>query len=331
MATTQLTDVYTPVAFDRAVLLETNTKNAIWQSPLVDRNSYAELVGSEAAKTFELPFDNDLGNEEPNIGNDNPNDKSQPNKVTSGKLTVAKNFHNNSWSEMDLAAQLHYGQEPLQRVAQRVGEYINRDYQRYLVHSLTGVIDENTTNDGGDMVIDISNDTSPKDAGIKDVIDAMGTMGDNLSEFSVIIMHSALYTQAKKNDLIQQVPDSQEGMPIETFAGLQVIVDDGVHVDSSGTNVSYDTYLAGPGLFQFAYFAPNVPSEVEREAASGNGAGQATLFQRWHFVLTPVGHSFDNSGIAGESPSYAELASEAQWTREWERQDIPFAALRSNG
>lgn len=337
MATTRLTDVYTPTAFDRAVLLMTTTKNELWRSGLVVPNDFASLVGADAAKTFELPYDNDLGNEEPNIGSDDPTDTITAKKVDGDKMTVIKHFHNQAWSEADLAAQLHHGQDPLDRVVNRVGAYINRDYQRVIVNALTGILADNIANDSQDMINDISNDsvdaiTDAERLSIEAAIDAIGTMGDKLDVFSDIFMHSVVYTKAKKNNLIDTIPDSEQGGEIEMFANkLRVHVDDGVNTIAGTNRVKYDTYITGPGLFQYAPFTPRTPSEVDRAPGQGGGEGVETLYQRWHFMLHPVGFDFVATGITGQSPTYAELAAAAQWDRKWDRKLIPFATLRTNG
>lgn len=337
MATTRLSDVYTPTAFDRAIQLITTTKNELWQSGLVRPNDFAAMIGAEAAKTFELPYDDDLGDEEPNIGSDDPNDTITPKKVSGDKMTVIKHFHNQAWSEADLAAQLHHGTDPLDRVANRVGAYINRDYQRVVVKALSGVLADNIANDSSDMINDISNDESTavgaaERVSIEAAIDAIATIGDKLDLFSDIFMHSVVYHQAKKNDLIDTIPDSEQGGEIEVFASkLRVHVDDGVNTITGSNRVKYDTYITGPGLFQFAGFEPRTPSEVDREPGQGGGEGVESLYQRWHFMLHPVGMDFVPDSISGESPTYAELAAAGQWDRKWDRKLIPFAALRTNG
>lgn len=336
MATTRLTDVYTPTAFDMAVQLMTTTKNELWQSGLVVPNDFASLVGADAASTFHLPYDNDLGNEEPNIGSDDPGDTITAKKTDGDKMIVIKNFHNQAWSEADLAAQLHHGEDPLDKVANRVGAYVNRDYQRVIVKSLTGILADNIANDGNDMIEDISNDSSDavsaaEKVSIEAAIDAIATSGDKLDMFTDIFMHSVVYHQAKKNNLIDTVPDAEQGRDIERFANLRVHVDDGVNTITGSNRTKYDTYLTGPGLFQYAPFEPRTPSEIDREPGQGGGEGVETLYYRWHFMLHPVGFDFVAGGISGQSPTYSELAAAAQWDRKWDRKLIPFAALRTNG
>jgi hypothetical protein len=76
------------------------------------------------------------------------------------------------------------------------------------------------------MVNDISGASgTAADFSAEAVIDAAATLGDRLEDVKAIAMHSAIYTEALKNDLIEFIPQSQ-GLPIKTFRGMAAIMDD---------------------------------------------------------------------------------------------------------
>lgn len=83
----------------------------------------------------------------------------------------------------------------------------------------------------------------------------------------------------------------------------------------------------GAGAIGYAEGTPKVPSEIEREALK-NG-GEEYLVTRRHFVLHPRGVKWDPvSGVpAKDTPSNAELAAKANWTRVYESKNIRIVRL----
>jgi hypothetical protein len=164
------------------------------------------------------------------------------------------------------------------------------------------------------MVKDISGASgTAADFSAEAVIDTAATLGDRLEDMKAIAMHSAIYTEALKNDLIQFIPQSQ-GLPIKTFRGLAVILDDNL----SPTAGVYTTILMGPGAVGFAVAPPRTGygTELFRIPGAGNGGGQSVLHTRWNMAMHPLGFAWsDGTGggaIAGDSPSLADLAA-ALW------------------
>ena len=75
---------------------------------------------------------------------------------------------------------------------------------------------------------------------------------------------------------------------------------------------------------------PEFAFERERNPLAGNGGGQTTIVTRRHLLLHPRGIKFTKSSMAGKSPTYAELATTANWDRVFERKKIRLAALEVN-
>jgi hypothetical protein len=139
-------------------------------------------------------------------------------------------------------------------------------------------------------------------------------------------MHSYVYGQLSKQDLIEFIPNSQ-GVPFKTFRGMAVVIDDGLALADS----AYLTALFGKGAVAYALAEPRVApgTEVYNLPAAGNGGGQVTLHSRINLAVTLLGWSWtDSSGetaLAGESPTQAELAVAAHWSRVTARKASPIA------
>ena len=333
MAVTQISDVVVPAEFTAYQIEKSMVSTALYQSGVLVKNGAIADALAVGSNNFSVPFwrDDVAGNAEALISNDDPTVLSTPQKITSGRQIVRKSFLNQSWSEMSLAAELA-GDDPIVALQERVSAYWDRQWEKRLIASLLGVLASNVANNASDMVNDISGASgaaAPFSAGA--VIDTAGTLGDALDSVKAIAMHSAIYTEALKNDLIEFIPQSA-GLPIKTFRGMAVIIDDNL-TPASGV---YTTVLLGPGAVGFGASAPNTGygTEIFRAPASGNGGGQTTLYSRMNVGIHPLGFAWsDGSGgsaIAGDSPTLAELAAAAHWSRvATSRKSVPLAFLVS--
>jgi hypothetical protein len=71
-------------------------------------------------------------------------------------------------------------------------------------------------------------------------------------------------------------------------------------------------------------------TELYRYPSAGNGGGQSVLHSRFNIGIHPLGFAFTSTTVAGESPSIAELALPANWTRAVsQRKSVPLAFLIS--
>lgn len=324
MSTVRLSDIVEPVNFTKYITANTMESTRLVQSGIATKNNVIEEQLRAGAHSFTVPFWRDLGNEEANITNDNPDDHSTPNKLNAGKQLVRKSFLHNSWSAMNLASEIA-GSSAADRIKERITEYWNRQMQRRLIASLNGILADNLLNNDGDMVLDVSDGTgnaSKFNAGT--VIDACGTLGDEMSAIVAVAVHSDVYRTALKNDLIETIPDSKGGF-IQTFRGLGVIVDDGLPVKDG----AYTSVLFGQGAIGYGTAAPTHSDaiEVENIPSAGKGGGQQVLHSRLNVAIHPAGFSWKEAEVAGESPVIAELAKAENWTRVLERKAVQLAFL----
>ena len=325
MATTQLSDVIVPAEFSAYIAENSTEKNALVQSGVMARNAEIELQLKAGADAFTVPYWKDLSNDEANITNDDPTTEATPVKLTSGKQIVRKAFLHKSWSAMNLASEMA-GSDALAHIQTRVTEYWNRQMQRRLIASLNGILAQNVTGNAGDMLLDISGgsgDAAKFNA--KSVIQACATLGDSMRDVLAIGMHSATYSKALQDDLIQTLPDSQGGF-IQTFRGLALVIDDLLPVDTG----VYTTVLFGPGAVGYGMTDPRVAAgtEIENKPGAGNGGGMQILHSRVNLALHPLGYRWLETDVDGESPTLAELADATNWQRVADRKHVPLAFLK---
>jgi len=342
MATVRLTDIIDVTVFNDLPAVNGPEKTAFYDSGVAIRNALLDQIASASGKVAELPFWNDLdASTEPNLSSDDPASSAVPQKITQGEQIARKAFLNEGWSETDLAAELVMGPRAMEHVRSRVDTYWRRQWQRRLVAAVNGIIADNVANDSSDMVNDISGATNG-DVGAATKFTRAGftgsafTAGDHFDDFSAFAVHSVVYKTMVDNDDVDFIPDSEGRLTIPTFMGRRLIVDDGMPFTAAGGSGASDTapfytsVLFGPGAFGWGEGSPEIPTEIEREAAQGDGAGVETLWTRKTWLLHPFG--FQQTGTpTGNSFSLAELATAAVWDRVVDRKNIPMAFLITNG
>lgn len=333
MAVTQIADVIVPQEFTEYLIENSVVSTALYQSGVLAKNGVIADQLQAGADSFTVPFwkDDVAGNADPDITSDDPNTLSTPQKISAGRQIVRKSYLHQSWAEMSLASELS-GDNPIEALQGRVLAYWDRTWERRLIASLLGVLASNVANNSADMVNDISGVSgTAANFSAAAVIDTASTLGDALDSVKAIAMHSHIYTEALKNDLIEFIPQSQ-GLPIKTFRGMAVLIDDNL-TPNAGV---YTTILMGPGAVGFAASEPRTGygTEIFRVPAAGNGGGQTVLHSRMNVGIHPLGFAWsDGSGgsaLAGDSPTLAELAVAAHWSRvATSRKSIPLAFLVS--
>ena len=216
-------------------------------------------------------------------------------------------------------------------VVDQLAGYRTRALQRAVVATWNGVIKDNADADDGDYTYDISGDAYPDDGSTElsaaAVINAMQTLGDAKETLSLICVHSVVHARMQQNNLIDFIPDARGEIMFESFLGKRLIMDDGMpHRDGV-----YDTWLFGAGATLLGMGAPKVPMEIERYAAAGNGGGMETLWDRWEWVIHPVGHAYvgtEPNGGPSNGDGANHLNNAGSWDRVYaQRKQIPFARL----
>ena len=336
MANVLLSDIIDVNVFQDIPAVNSVEQTAFFESGLVTQNGLLNSLAAAAGKTAELPFWNDLADDEVNYSTDATTDVAAPKKTTQGEQISRKIFLNQGWSTSDLASELVMGSDAMSHIRSRVDAYFTRQWQRKLIAAVNGVYADNVANDSSDMVNDVALEagdsaTAANLIGVDSFVDVLGTAGDMMNDFTAIAVHSAVYRQMIKNNDIDFVADSTQTTQIPTFMGRRIIVDDSMPVVAGGTSGSkYTSVVFGAGAFGYGEASPMVPVEVEREAAQGNGGGIETLWVRKTWLLHPFG--FQHTGTpSGVSFTNTELAAATSWDRVVARKNVPMAFLVTNG
>jgi hypothetical protein len=289
-------------------------------------------------RTINMPFFKDLTDSGSDVGSDDPDDYSIPEKIATGRDQAVRQVRTKSWSAARLVASLA-GADPMRAIANLVGDWWLRNFQDILIASLHGVYLDNVANDAGDMVRNIGTDTNSTPGAAElisadAVLDAKQTMGDAAEDLAVIIMHSVVYTRLQKQNLIDFIPDARGEIQFPTYLGYRVVVSDKVKTVAGTYRTYYFTYLIGRDAIGFEEqpLAESPTVEIHREPLQGGGVGVDVLITRRQYVLHPLGFAWTDQYCAGLFPSNTELALAANWNRVIsERKQSAIAFLVTNG
>ncbi|MFY9380442.1 MAG: major capsid protein, partial [Acutalibacteraceae bacterium] len=316
---TRIAQVIVPEVFNPYVVQRTMELSALVQSGIVENNAEFDRLASQGARTVNMPFWNDLTGPDELLDDQNP--------LTPGLIQAAQDEavilrRGRAWGVNDLAANLA-GDDPMRAIGDLVAAYWARRLQAILLAKLTGVFGAATM---AGNVLDITNAAgNAANISAATFVDAAQRLGDAKEAITGVLMHSATEASLAKQDLIAFEKPSGGSVEVKTFLGKRVIVDDGCPVDA--VNANYTTYLFGPGAIALGNGNPVgfVPTEVARDAL----AGEDFLVNRKTMILHPRGVRWTpGAGVpAGVSPSNAELAAGANWTRVYEAKAIRMVAF----
>ena len=264
-----------------------------------------------------------------------------PVEVSSKKQTGMAFRRMAAWKDQDFTRELT-GADPLGDVARKVAYYQQKNNQKDLLSIIDGVLSVDAMSS---HVKDItaskgSSSTATPKAENRLSADtfldaAQEALGDNFDDLTMVAMHSRVYTNLMKLQLVNNIgttPDAysrgvQFGLLLNKYL---VMVDDSLTTGTKDGAATYTTYLLGEGSIATAR---NVridrPNYVNYDPESKGGVNK--LYTKWGMAMHPLGMSLDVSKIAKNSPTRVELGTKANWTKVWDAKNIKLAKIVSNG
>lgn len=329
MAITKIADVIVPELFNPYVINRTMELCALVQSGIIVNSPEFDKLASEAARTHNMPFFEDLtGDSEPTL----EDVKMTPAKIGSNKDVSTTLLRQKMWSSTNLAASLA-GSDPMKAIGDLTASYWARDMQKELIALLAGIFGTYTP-DGGtattpmkDHILDITKQSSAaaKNISAAAFIDACQLMGDAQGLLTDVVMHSATKAYLKKNNLIQTERDSTD-VEFDRYQGRRVTVDDGCPVDKDGT---YTTYLFSQGAIALGNGNPvgHVDTEFDRDKQTGGGIDY--LINRKAYILHMRGVAYTGKTRANvETPTREELQLAENWNPVYEPKQLRVVAFK---
>lgn len=307
-------------------------KNILNSGLLVGSADLKTIINSASAGfSFKLPFVNEPTYTESNVMDDsNTTVPVEDFKWEEQKAVLG--LYSKSYKYANIVTAVGRDTDPAKIIRDIVGNYWAKDIQRRAIASLSSIATIAST-----LQLNIADDSiSGNDVLLSavHVLDAIAKQGDNQDKFSFIFLHSKVYTDLRKQDLITDVIPSQNPSlkPIPFFGQYRVIVNDLMPVIQGTNKTKYLSVISQAGLF--AYEDKNLGSdmpliELYRDPRAGNGAGTTQVIARKGFTIHPLGWSYTQPNTS-LSPMISDLNTVANWSKVFEDKKQKFVSIITN-
>lgn len=317
MAETKLTNIIVPEVYEAYFNENFVPRSRFFRSGVIERSGEIDTKLAGGGSTFEVPFVKAVS-ATPDIPVETGNQT--VNNATTGQETIRRQMRTIAFGS-NAIANIFSGTRPLDKNLQQLTDVWVNDYDKIAIYTMQGLINDNLTNDSGDLVLDVSDEASPyiTDSRIIQTSAKHGENGimrsDNLGgSFEAIVMHSNVYNYLVDQDAITFVAISGQLRPLDFYRGMQVIVDDNCIRQAESGGYAYTTILLKPGALQVGYSSAGYET-LSYNRVEDRGMGVDEAFSRSVFALHSPGFAWVGASMAGLSPTNNELAKGANWNR----------------
>lgn len=330
MAATKVADIIVPEVFQPYVINRTAELSALYQSGIIVADPEITQLAQNGGVTAHMPFFTDLTGADEVLAD---NAALTPTNIGTAQDICALHNRGKAWGSNQLAKWLS-GADPMRAIGDLVAAYWARRGQATLISSLKGVFAAASMS--GNLHSVASESVAGQNASTtffnaSTFIDALGKLGDAERLLTAVAMHSVVYRNLKKLNLIEFIKDSQADEAIPFYQGKRVIVDDGMPTRAGTTDGTvYRSYLFGAGAVGSgrALLDSNEAVETDRDSL----AGEDYLINRTRFIMHPRGVKWVGTPAAnGKSPANSDLETGTNWTRVYENKQIRMVAFDTNG
>jgi len=330
MAKVKIEDIFQAELWTNDILNESPELKNILDSGLFRTNADLQNVvnSTNAGSRFELPYIDEPDYVEPE-GMDDSDDEITTDKISWSNQFAVLGMYARAFGYMNIVEQINRDKDPAKVLRDILGNYWARDLQNRIITSISGI-----ANKAGDaLTLDVADDSSDGDDVLLDsniIIDGVNLQGDNQDKFGFMFIHSKVYSDLKKQQLIEFIQPAEVGAkPIPYYGGYRVIVNDKMPVIDGDNKKKYTTLIAQMGIFAYAdKTLTDMPLlEVYRDPLKGKGAGATTLISRRGFVLHPVGWSWLKSGM---NPTLSDLGNKDNWSMKFKAKQQKFVRIITN-
>ncbi len=329
MSETRLTNAQIDLEVFNAYSIEPSIyRSRFYNSGAMSLNSQMSGMLSGNGESYSLPFWKDTAGTTGDIPVEGTDQT--VNNLTSAKQTFRKQVRTKAWGSNDLV-DVFAGSNPVDFAKAKVMPYWGQAFDQIAIKSIIGVLADNAASDSGDLINDISGETGAA-AYFSDnaIIDAQALLGENgvigssdTRDFAAILVHPKTYAYMRKLDLIDFEAVSGQTRPIPYYMGMDVIVDRNAPLATA----DYSSILLKPGALQFGLSSAGyIPTEMNRKPLDGFGVDE--IITRRTFAVHPVGFASLEAGVAGITPTDAELIAAAGWNRVFNAENCPFVSVR---
>lgn len=303
---TKVADVIEPSVFVPYMIQQTTEKNAFLASGIATPDE--NIVLDRGGRTVNLPFWKDLSGEAELLSD---SAALSVNKIDAFGDVAAIHARGVAYGFNNIAKFLS-GDDPMKVIADKLSLRWAHDFETVMTKTLAGVFGVAGM---ADSILDQSE--AVLDSNI--MTDAMFLLGDNFEKITAIAMHSKVLAKLQNLELVETVKPSESTVPIHTYAGRRIIVDDRL----APTAGVYPVYFFGSGAFAFNENAEASTVKSDEDILEDT----VVVASRRIFTMHPRGVKWVGTA-AGLTPSDTELATAANWSLVEDRKNVALALLK---
>lgn len=303
---TKVADVIEPEVFVPYMIQKTTEKNAFLASGIA--TSDENIVLDRGGRTVNLPFWKDLSGEAELLSD---SAALSVNKIDAFGDVAAIHARGVAYGFNNIAKFLS-GDDPMKVIADKLSGKWAHDFETVMTKTLTGIFG----------VAGMADSILDKSEAVLDsyiMTDAMFLLGDNFEKITAIAMHSKVLAKLQNLELVETVKPSESTVPIHTYAGRRIIVDDRLAPETG----VYPVYFFGSGAFAFNENAKASTIKSDEDILEDT----VVVASRRIFTMHPRGVKWVGTA-AGLTPSDAELATAANWSLVEDRKNVALALLK---
>ena len=317
--------------FDEEVFTGMMQEKDYWKSPIIvsgivqQDSSIMDLIGEKgnvATIPIYKPLDANESGMEP-LNNDGLTNNT-PVEISGDKQTCMLIQRMKAFKAKDFTKELT-GADPLTLIRNKIAGYYAQVWESELMNIAKAVLG---VADLSGHVLDLATESKEIEAGT--IYDAeQAALGDMAEGLGLIVMHSAIYTQYKKMNMVEFDKYTVNGVikqeiTLPTIAGKHVLVTDNYTKNDS----TYLTYLFGEGAF-LSCDKTNYENQYTTDYDPETSAGIEKFYTKQGKVLHPNGLSLAVDNIAKESPTKAELGTVANWSLKYNAKNVKMGLIKS--
>lgn len=317
--------------FDEEVFTGMMQEADYWKTPIIasgivqQDSSIMDLIGEKgnvATIPIYKPLDANESGMEP-LNNDGLTNNT-PVEISGDKQTCMLIQRMKAFKAKDFTKELT-GADPMTLIRNKIAGYYAQVWEIELMNIAAAVLGVSSLSG---HVLDLATESKEIEAGT--IYDAeQAALGDMAEGLGLIVMHSAIYTQYKKMNMVEFDKYTVNGVikqeiTLPTIAGKHVLVTDNYTKNDS----TYLTYLFGEGAF-LSCDKTNYENQYTTDYDPETSAGIEKFYTKQGKVLHPNGLSLAVDNIAKESPTKAELGTVANWSLKYNAKNVKMGLIKS--
>lgn len=317
--------------FDEEVFTGMMQEADYWRTPIIasgivqQDSSIMNLIG-EQGNVATIPIYKPLNANESGmeaLNNDGMTDNT-PVEISGDKQTCMLIQRMKAFKAKDFTKELT-GADPMTLIRNKIVGYYAQVWEIELMNIAAAVL---SVSGLSNHVLDLATESKSIEAGT--IYDAeQAALGDMAEGLGLLVMHSMIYKEYKKMDMVDFSKYVVEGLIqkeiiLPTIAGKHVLVTD----NFTKNDTTYLTYLFGEGAF-LSCDKNNYENQYTTNYDPETSAGIEKFYTKQGKVLHPNGLSLAVDNIAKESPTKAELGTTANWSLKFNEKNVKMGLIKS--